>query len=342
VRACLKFRAGRFPITAHHGGYRDSLVKTARQVPIVAQGGPSWAQYMWQQRQSWSVCARFQDWAHLWSETTVPMHPHSHRALADHFSISVQFFPQVALDFFCQHYSPSNLAESQNSHPTCVRSWCTWRARCVAVFQKNKSGPSDSQGFYFEPTVGGKTRIFGVLQQHTQTQTVVWVCVWNKKVTVPPRTFRPLPTMVAMTDSESAGAPPGEVAAWEGVRRGLPACVASHDPATSDLLPLPQLSTAHTHNMSHPHHFLSVDTMYSSSTFTLIICETTPGTLHMHEQHCITTHPHGQEFPDLPPLSPAPPFCILFVRMKSHASSPPFCLRSFVLDLIFWRWFSQV
>ena len=63
--------------------------------------------------------------------------------------------------------------------------------------------------------------------------------------------------MVATT--ETAGAPTGDGAAWEGVRHSLLACPTSHDPATSDLSPAPQFSIAHTQNMSHL--TMTVDTM---------------------------------------------------------------------------------
>jgi len=41
------------------------------------------------------------------------MHPHPHHSLPGYFSISVQFFSQVAHHLFGQHDSPSNLAESR-------------------------------------------------------------------------------------------------------------------------------------------------------------------------------------------------------------------------------------
>ena len=68
---------------------------------------------MWQLRPSLSDCISFQDWAHLSPESTVPMHPHPHRSLTGYFSISVQFFSQVAPHSFGQHDSPSHLAESR-------------------------------------------------------------------------------------------------------------------------------------------------------------------------------------------------------------------------------------
>ena len=68
---------------------------------------------MWQKRHSLSVCVWFQDWAHLSPESTVPVHSHPHRSLNNCFSISVQFFSQVAPHFFGQHESPSNLAKSR-------------------------------------------------------------------------------------------------------------------------------------------------------------------------------------------------------------------------------------
>jgi len=57
-----------------------------------------------------------QDCANLRPESNVPIHPQPHRSLADYFSISMQFFPQVAPHFFGQHDSPSNLAESRYPH----------------------------------------------------------------------------------------------------------------------------------------------------------------------------------------------------------------------------------
>jgi len=47
------------------------------------------------------------------SESTVRVLPHPHCSLYNYFSISVQFFSDVALHFLSAHDSPSNLAESR-------------------------------------------------------------------------------------------------------------------------------------------------------------------------------------------------------------------------------------
>jgi len=73
-------------------GYRSSLLETVRQAPtIVAQGGPSWAQYMWQQRQSVSIWCWFQDGDLLWNSSSCPRHPHLNRSPFSRFSISLLF-----------------------------------------------------------------------------------------------------------------------------------------------------------------------------------------------------------------------------------------------------------
>ena len=54
---------------------------------IVAEGGLSWAQQMWQQRQSMSVWCWFQDRADL---RPFSPRPHPHRSPRSYFSISVQ------------------------------------------------------------------------------------------------------------------------------------------------------------------------------------------------------------------------------------------------------------
>ena len=68
---------------------------------------------MWQHRQSLRVCIWFQEGSNLLFFKPCPIRPHPHRPLCGYFSISVPFFPRVASRFFCQHDSPSNLAESR-------------------------------------------------------------------------------------------------------------------------------------------------------------------------------------------------------------------------------------
>ena len=52
----------------------------------------------------------FQDWAHLSPKSTVRVLPLPHCSLYNYFSISVQFFSDVAPHFLSAHDSPSNLA----------------------------------------------------------------------------------------------------------------------------------------------------------------------------------------------------------------------------------------
>jgi len=59
----------------------------------------------------------FWTYANLRPESTVPVHPHPHCSLYGKFSISVQFFPQVAPNLFVQHDSSSNLSESRYRRP---------------------------------------------------------------------------------------------------------------------------------------------------------------------------------------------------------------------------------
>ena len=102
---------------------------------------------MWQQKHPLSVCIWFQYRANLCPLSPYPRCPlaYPHLSLYDYFSISVQFFSRVAPQFFYQHDSPSNLAESRYPrrrrfraslllHNTCNRSWCTW----LAVWRQNK------------------------------------------------------------------------------------------------------------------------------------------------------------------------------------------------------------
>jgi len=97
--------------TSFQRGNQDSLLETSREaVTIVPKCTLSWAQQMWQQWHSLSVCIWLQDCANLRLESTVRVLPHPHRSPNNCFSISVQFFPQVAPHFFGQHDSPSNLA----------------------------------------------------------------------------------------------------------------------------------------------------------------------------------------------------------------------------------------
>ena len=55
----------------------------------------------------------FLDWAHWSSESTVRIFPHPHCSPNNYFSISVQFFSDVAPHFLSAHYSPSNLDKSR-------------------------------------------------------------------------------------------------------------------------------------------------------------------------------------------------------------------------------------
>jgi hypothetical protein len=70
---------------------------------------------MWQQRQSLSVCIWFQDCANLRPLSPCPRRPHPHRSRASYFSISVQFVSRVAPELWCQHDSPSNLAQCEGT-----------------------------------------------------------------------------------------------------------------------------------------------------------------------------------------------------------------------------------
>jgi len=50
----------------------------------------------------------------------MPSAPTSYCSFYNFFSISVQFFPEWPQNLFCQHNSPSNLAESQYPRASCV------------------------------------------------------------------------------------------------------------------------------------------------------------------------------------------------------------------------------
>jgi len=55
----------------------------------------------------------FQDWPYLSSESTVCVLPHPHCSGDNYFSMSVQFFWDMAPHFLSAHDSPSNLAKSR-------------------------------------------------------------------------------------------------------------------------------------------------------------------------------------------------------------------------------------
>jgi len=67
----------------------------------------------------------------LSSESTVRVLPHPHCSLYNYFSISVQFFSDVAPHFLSAHDSPSNLAESRYS-------LCGCQAGGVCSFPRTK------------------------------------------------------------------------------------------------------------------------------------------------------------------------------------------------------------
>jgi len=98
----------------------------------------------------------FQDWDHLSPESTVRMPPHPHCSVDNYFSISVQFFSDVAVHFLSAHDSPSNLAKSRYSStlfapksegPKLAVEWPggnskqTWRGIVTLRGQKCSRGP---------------------------------------------------------------------------------------------------------------------------------------------------------------------------------------------------------
>jgi len=103
-------------------GYQDPPLETAQEAPtIVAEGGPSWAQWMWQQRQSVvAVWCWFQDHVDLHPVSLCPMHLHPCRSQHIYFSVFLSSRSRVSLQMLCQNNLTSNLAESRYPRYVCV------------------------------------------------------------------------------------------------------------------------------------------------------------------------------------------------------------------------------
>ena len=99
------------------GGYRDSLLATVQEgVTIWYQGVSRWAQETWHKKYSLSVCIGFRTGPIYALSQTVRVLPHPHCSVENCFSISEQFFSDVAPHCLSAHDSPSNLAGSRYPH----------------------------------------------------------------------------------------------------------------------------------------------------------------------------------------------------------------------------------
>jgi len=95
-----------------YGCKPDTAAQPQAGQQALLKGGPSWAQYMWQQRQSVSVLCWFQDGDRWPNPLLCPRRPHPYRSHCNHFPISLSFRSNFPTQFFCQHDPTNNLAQS--------------------------------------------------------------------------------------------------------------------------------------------------------------------------------------------------------------------------------------